>query len=432
VRISKRLIKRIAISFGLVVGLLMIVNGVLAWSAQNRFDRRIAELREAKQPASLAELAPTPIAPEKNAAVYLQQIEPQLDSFHKDYIAFYETPLGKQVPLTDGLEMPVTGEQLAAMRSIVDAYPTIQPAMQKAAACDQYASLFDFSLPASEFLESSIKAPILRNLTHYASLKIAVLSDEGRSSEAVRLALQMLRITRLRDQEPALMSHEVSLSVRAIMLTLINLALRHNEVAPEVRTELDAELAADDNFGSLQAALRGERAFSISYIMEQTSPLFLKWPVLNWMTGELDAEDQACKIAELPLDQIRPRQDPITKQTAPPQFADVKSQLIGASLRAAFKTEFRRLALTRCLRVVNALGKYRAQTGNEAQNIEQLLLPREATVDPFSGNPLHLKRIAAGWVVYSVWENGVDDGGRFDFYDGDWGFGPPGYNDEAK
>jgi hypothetical protein len=421
-----------AISFGLVVGLLMIVNGVLAWSAQHRLDGRIAELREAKEPTSLADLAPTPIAPEKNAAAYLQQIEPQLENFGRDYVAFYDTPLGKQVPLIDGLEWPANAEQQAAMRSMLDAYPTVQPATQKAAACDQYASLSDFSLAPSEFLESSIKAPTIRNLTHYVSLRIAVLLGEGRSSEAIGLGLQILRITRLRDQEPALMSHEVSLGVRAIMLALINQAVRHNDVPPDVRTELDAELAAEDNFGSLKAALRDERAFSISYITERTSPLFLKWPVLNWMIGELDAEDQACKIAELPLDHIRPRKDPVTKQTAPPQFANVKSQLIGASMRAAFESEFRRLTLARCLRVVNALGKYRAQTGKEAENLEQLSLPREATLDPFSGQPLRLKKIGVGWVVYSVWENGVDDGGRFDFKNGDWGFGPQGYNDDAK
>ena len=49
----------------------------------------------------------------------------------------------------------------------------------------------------------------------------------------------------------------------------------------------------------------------------------------------------------------------------------------------------------------------------------------EATLDPFSGAALILKRSENGWVIYSVMENGVDDGG--DFHEKkDWGIGPPG------
>ncbi len=41
-------------------------------------------------------------------------------------------------------------------------------------------------------------------------------------------------------------------------------------------------------------------------------------------------------------------------------------------------------------------------------------LPAEATVDPFNGQPLRVKRDPRGWVVYSVGPNGKDDGGRFE------------------
>jgi len=48
--------------------------------------------------------------------------------------------------------------------------------MAEGRACDQYASLSDFSLPASEFLESSDQSADTSQSDHYASLKIAVLS----------------------------------------------------------------------------------------------------------------------------------------------------------------------------------------------------------------------------------------------------------------
>ena len=43
----------------------------------------------------------------------------------------------------------------------------------------------------------------------------------------------------------------------------------------------------------------------------------------------------------------------------------------------------------------------------------RLSLPKEATIDPFSGEPLKLKHTDDGWVIYTVMQNGIDDGGDF-------------------
>ena len=40
-------------------------------------------------------------------------------------------------------------------------------------------------------------------------------------------------------------------------------------------------------------------------------------------------------------------------------------------------------------------------------------LAKATTTDPFSGQPLKLKHTDEGWVVYSVMQNGADDGGNF-------------------
>ena len=100
---------------------------------------------------------------------------------------------------------------------------------------------------------------------------------------------------------------------------------------------------------------------------------------------------------------------------------------------ATFESSFRTVAQARCLRIVNALGEYRQKTGKEAESIEQLSLPHDAIIDPCTGKPLRMKKINAGWIVYSVYRNGDNDGGKFHAEDGPWGFGPPGYeNDERR
>ena len=46
--------------------------------------------------------------------------------------------------------------------------------------------------------------------------------------------------------------------------------------------------------------------------------------------------------------------------------------------------------------------------------LTDLGLPAEATIDPFNGEPLHVKKLPEGWMVYSVGNNRVDDGGTLD------------------
>ena len=45
--------------------------------------------------------------------------------------------------------------------------------------------------------------------------------------------------------------------------------------------------------------------------------------------------------------------------------------------------------------------------------MEELNLPKAQTIDPFSGEPLKVKHTDDGWIVYSVMDNGEDDGGDF-------------------
>lgn len=432
-RISKRLLKRIAIGFGLLVGLLLIVNGILAWSAQRRLDQKIAELRAAGEPASLADLAPKPIPPGKNAAAILLPAARDADKFlHEWEKKFNATPLGKQLDEIEERDLLPNKEQTAAIQELLDAHPTILPTMDKAVDSGQYASLLDFNLPPRQFLDNLLEVQsTLRPLAEFVRWKMIVLVAERRSDQAIRLGVKMLRLTRLRDQEPALINLLILMSLRGRTFASLNLALRQGQIDPGVRAELDAELAFHDGLAPLQSALRGERAFMIPYGTEQLGviPGFVRWPALNWTLGELDAEDQAYGISKLPLNQIAPVWNPTSKRFEFPKLAGIRSRLIWAAVEASFIAEFRTLAQCRCLRVLNAIGEYRARTGKEAESIEQLSLPREAIIDPCTGKPLGMKKTDAGWIVYSNYR-GIDEGGKYHPDDGPWGFGPPGYETE--
>ena len=100
------------------------------------------------------------------------------------------------------------------------------------------------------------------------------------------------------------------------------------------------------------------------------------------------------------------------------------ASLLAPSFKAHFDLVHRTSATLRSLRVLNALQQYAIEHGREPVGLSDLNLPAVDTIDPFNGQPLIVKPTAAGWLVYSVGMNGVDDGGDF-AKDKDVGFGPP-------
>jgi hypothetical protein len=73
--------------------------------------------------------------------------------------------------------------------------------------------------------------------------------------------------------------------------------------------------------------------------------------------------------------------------------------------------------------VLNALQQQPAASMNGVPHIEKLGLPKDATIDPFTGSPLHLRKTAGGWIIYSNGSNLADDGGRLEDLK-DVGIGP--------
>jgi hypothetical protein len=430
-RISKRLLKRIAIGFALVIGLLLVINGILAWIAQHRLDQRIAEIRAAGDPALLPDLVSAPVPPDENAAAYLQKISPDLERFERDYWAFETTPLAQDFVALQGKVQPPNAEILKEMRRVTDAYPVIVPTIVSAASCPRYNSLQDFNKPAQEVVDDTLKiADALRALARFTAWKMAVLVTDGRTDEEIRLATKMLQVTRLYNRQSMLISYLVSCAVRRMTFASINVALHQGRVSPAVRAELAAELAKVENVG-LVDTIKTERPFSISLLMDQTRPVFLRWPVLNWMLAEIDAENRALEVAELSWEKSGRRWNDAKRQSEWPQLKLSGSKLIGPAMNATFGAGLNVVTLARCLRVVNALGEYRDRTGKDAESIEQLSLPLEAFIDPCTGKPLRIRKAEAGWIVYSLYRNGQDDGGQYHREDGAWGFGPPGYENSA-
>ncbi len=201
-----------------------------------------------------------------------------------------------------------------------------------------------------------------------------------------------------------------------------NVALQTGPISKEVRDALDAELAVQERMEGFAWALKSDRAWMAAY--DGAIPFRNFWLVRR---GVCNMQQSAC------LD-LFPMFLPLAGDAVP--TAKRNSGLKATSRQwpsRCFRRSTQRTGPSRgCGPRFAACGcstpcKLRVPAGSdETPKLTDLGLPAETITDPFSGEPLHVKRLPQGWLVYSVGPNLRDDGGTVDDpRDGDVGVGPP-------
>jgi hypothetical protein len=97
----------------------------------------------------------------------------------------------------------------------------------------------------------------------------------------------------------------------------------------------------------------------------------------------------------------------------PPDEA-LATRLLMPAVEKIGPAERRRLAAVRCLLAAAAAERYRQEHGAWPESLARLApgLLTEVPLDPYDGRPLRYRRLEDGVVVYSVGEDGKDDGGK--------------------
>jgi hypothetical protein len=423
--------KRLFLSIGIVVvvlaAILLGINAYYVATTGARLEAQLAELRAAGDPIALKDLARPPIPPEKNAATYLQRASHDLQAFQKEWYAIF--------PNSEHLTDPLTPAQLARAQKVVDAYPNIVPLLEQAAACPDYDPQYDFTISGSAFLDRALKhigdhRTVDRTLRARATVLLAI----GRRDEAMSNMVLLLRLCRHIDREPMTIGYLMSLACRGAAVAGANAVLQSGTVSGQSRESLERELAQWDGVQAFREALKSERAYGLDSCREMPWARF-------WLGGRamdyagqsayLDVIREYQEAASRPFTDLKPAQ-PVDKRrtwfTAP---YVVLIDLLRPSLDATRSAMERTCAMVRAVRVLNAIQAKVAPDAKEPPKLSELGLPPDAIIDPFNGQPLHVKKLPKGWIVYSVGPNGIDDGGIIDFKS-DVGIGPPGSEPKAE
>ena len=212
----------------------------------------------------------------------------------------------------------------------------------------------------------------------------------------------------------------MAIACLSISLEATGRVLQSDQLSPEARQRLDAELARQEIRSAYRNSFRTERAVGLDHFAD--ARLMLGYT--GYPHGKQDQLSYLELFELLIANADRPLGDPQAKAEMRVVLdrAGPLTKLLAPAIQATDEAVTRSEAKVRCLRVLNALLAH-GTDGAKGVRIDDLSLPADATTDPFTGKPLQVKHSDAGWVVYSVGRNLQDDGGQFDEV-ADVGFGP--------
>ncbi|MBA3484979.1 MAG: hypothetical protein H0T51_24545 [Pirellulales bacterium] len=258
----------------------------------------------------------------------------------------------------------------------------------------------------------------IRSVARFIDWQMKVASEDGQTDVAAEKGIQLLRLAAQYDAEPGLISSQIAMAVRGAAVAAIDGVLSSGSVSPSLHVQLEQELAKFDAEATLLATMKTERAISISATLDQIGGAksivvnTIGLPMKRMYVGAIDYYEPLLMIANKPWHVSYEQGTPSVFQT-PTRFGTL-ADLLASSFEVQFDIVHRTSALIRALRVKSALQQFAAEHGREAEGLGDLALPKEATIDPFSGKPLKLKRTDDGWLIYSIGKDGVDDSGSFE------------------
>ena len=432
------------LGIGAVLLILVLVVGHWIWSAgtASSLRRQVAAYKAAGEPIEPGDFVVTGVADADNAVL---DIEKAIAAIVKS------ESLTKYDQLIDEPGFPLRDVEIDLLRAIsaenAAVYPHIERAMTKRGV--DWKLNLGGGAPMMQVLLPHLNHQ--RNLARVVAVDLMLAHHEGDDVRAMKRLEQILYIGRVNDGQPTLVSHLVSIGITALgcdraMLVMPELRVGEDgKSAPRADVEaIIRQLLDDEAQGEGQRmALLGERAMQLDTVrMLQSGRLSLSQlagpggpgnaaqavaaavavyalkPTFNsdgllmirTTTALLNAAQQS---PDYPTFQATKPAFPIGPTAKP--WQNVLARLMMPSLDRAVQTDFRSMTDRRLAGTALAIRLYALDHGGKLPETLSALLPKylpAVPLDPLAaGKPIGYIADPGRPIVYSVGENGADDGG---------------------
>jgi len=401
------------VAIAAVVGLIALYIVV----TRSRLDHRLEALRAAGYPTTLAELAEynkLPAGTPNAAGVYVGAFAayvPPLDATSVPHLGSAQwpdrgTPLPE--PMAKAISQCVTDNQLCLSL------------LHKAAGIQDCDHDWDWrQLAATSFSQLAE----VKHCAQLLALGAAYYSYTGDPNAAVRCIEDGLRLTDSLRREPALLSYLLRTACVGLIVGSLDRSLSATTFTDEQLTELDKALTAAAGTLDLTQAMITERCIMIEtcrnpFLMagpgQSAGPRMLPGMTRTGIADTLDYMGDCIEASKLPPAERLAGFREAAKKMDDLSFLHVMIKMLAPSTGRVAELSLRAQAHVDMARTALAIERYRLATGKVPESLGELVpqYVKEVPIDPFDGQPIRYKRTDPGYRLYSILEDGQDNGGK--------------------
>ena len=381
----------------------------------NELKRRLEALRAAGHPTNFAELAEytqLPAGVQNAASVYV------------DAFAFYVPPADDaNVPFMGKAKLPDRGEPLpepmaGAIADCLAGNAQCLALLHEAAGFEQCRYNWDYR----DYMGGLPELKSVRHCAHLLKLSIVSHANEGDSEAVVRDIHHTLQLAKSLRREPTLVSYLVRVACNALTVSGLEQALNRTTFTDEQLKELDEAFAAVAGDLDLAEVMIMERCFSLECVRDPSliggfgrGGIVFRLPGIQGrgLIDILNYMDDCIEAARLPVTERVARFRQIEKDLNALSALHLMIKLLAPAMGRIGEIDLRLHAHLDLAKSALAIERYRLATGNVPNELAELVPAYlgEVPIDPFDARPIRYKRTEPGYLLYSVMEDGEDNGG---------------------
>jgi len=393
--------------------------------ARSKLQARIDAIRAAGYPATPAELDAwyTIPASAENGADYV------IDAF-----SWYQKSLGAADPdlaqKVYSAELPARTEPVdeATKKLIAQHISDNQQALEllhKGAAAEHFRYPVDLTAGFAALMPDLSE---IREAARLIRLEAVLHAENAEPQLATDSVMSGLGLARSLVKEPILLSQLVRIACQALAVSTLEQVINRTELTDKQLAELGECIANAETLSDISVGFVGERCIGISIFTEPESfaggmPATPSPSLgLYRATGLADKGAliyldmmQACiEATRLPPHQRQKATDAAQAKLAATSKIHVLLHIFAPAFSRVTTLDIRSLAQLRTARAALAIQRYRLATSKLPDALADLVPTYLDAVpkDPFDGKDLRYKKLETGFVVYSIGEDGSDDGGK--------------------
>ena len=271
----------------------------------------------------------------------------------------------------------------------------------------------------------------IRSGVKLLALEAALHAEDGEPEKAVRSVRAGFGLTHSLANEPTQPSQLVRIACEAICVSGLERVLYTFELADGQLLDISEVLADAEACSKMRIGIALERVAGIDFIRDipaeviheyagsiPSVPLIRLYRELGLGDRDavtyLDLMDQYLQVMEFPLHQRKREAEAVEARARKALKSHMLLRFASPVLAKLISIDLRRIARLRAARTGLAVERFRLAKGRLPEALAELVPDYLEAVpkDPFDGADLRYRRLERGYVVYSIGEDEVDDGGK--------------------